>query len=63
MPSPPRRPWLVSWIIIVLIGPPLTTAVFVGRLVQLTPTSREAERAAIALALGLGLHVPPSQPK
>ena len=62
-PSPPRRPWLVSWIIIVLIGPPLTTAVFAGRPAQLTPTSREAERAAIARALGLDLPVPLSQPE
>ena len=55
-----RRPWLMSWIIIVLIGPPLTTAVFAGRLAQLTPTSREAERAAIARALGLDLPAPVS---
>ena len=60
-PSPPRRPWLVSLIIIVLIGPPLTTAVFAGRLAQLTPTSREAERAAIARALGLDVPAPVSQ--
>ena len=62
-PSPPRRPWLVSWIIIVLIGPPLTPAVFAGRLAQLTPTFREAKRAAIARALGLGLPAPPCQPE
>ena len=63
-PSPPRRPWLVSWLIIVLIGPPLTPAVFAGRLAQLTPTAREAERAAIARALGgLDLPAPPSQPE
>ena len=61
-PSPPRRPCLVSWIITVLIGPPLTTAVFAGRLAQLTPTSREAERAAIARALGLALPAPLLKP-
>ena len=61
-PSPPQRPWLVSWIIIVLIGPPLTTAVFAGRLAQLTPTSREAERSAIARALRLGIPAPLPNP-
>ena len=57
-PRLPRRPWLVSWIIIILISPPVTTAVFADRLAQLTPTSREVERAAIARALGLALPVP-----
>ena len=62
-PSPPQRPWLmVSWIIIVLVGPPLTTAVFAGRLAQLTPTSRGAERAAIARAFGLDVPGPLPKP-
>ena len=51
----------MSLIIIVLIGPPLTTAVFAGRLAQLT-TSREAERAAIARALGLDVPAPLPNP-
>ena len=55
---PSRRPWLVSPIALTRLRPPLTTAVFAGRLAQLTPTSREAERAAIARALGLALPVP-----
>ena len=57
-PNRPRRPWLVSPIALTRLSPPLTTAVFAGRLAQLTPTSREAERAAIARALGLALPVP-----
>ena len=59
---PSRRPWLVSPIALTRLRPPLTTAVFAGRLAQLTPTSREAERAAIARALGLALPVPLSIP-
>ena len=55
---PSRRPWLVSPIALTRLSPPLTTAVFAGRLAQLTPTSREAERAAIARALGLDVPAP-----
>ena len=55
---PSRRPWLVSPIALTRLRPPLTTAVFAGRLAQLTPTSREAERAAIARALGLDVPTP-----
>ena len=55
---PSRRPWLVSPIALTRLRPPLTTAVFAGRLAQLTPTSREAERAAIARALGLDVPAP-----
>ena len=57
-----RRPWLVSPIALIRLRPPLTTAVFAGRLAQLTPTSREAERAAIARALGLDVPTPLPNP-
>ena len=55
---PSRRPWLVSPIALTRLRPPLTTAVFAGRLAQLTPASREADRAAIARALGLDVPAP-----
>ena len=57
MPCPPRRPWLVSLINFTRLNSPVTTVFFADRLAQLTPTSREAERAVIARALGL-LDVP-----
>ena len=61
-PNRPRRPWLVSAIALTRLSPPLTTAVFAGRLAQLTPTSREAEHAAIARALGLDAPAPLPNP-
>ena len=60
--GPSRRPWLVSPIALTRLRPPLTTAVFAGRLAQLTPTSRGAERAAIARALGLNIPAPLPNP-
>ena len=55
---PLRRPWLVSRIALTRLRPPEQPPLFADRLAQLTPTSREAERAAIARALGLALPVP-----
>ena len=55
---PSRRPWLVSPIALTRLRPPEQPPLFADRLAQLTPTSREAERPAIARALGLALPVP-----
>ena len=55
---PPRRPWLVSPIALTHLRPPEQPPLFADRLAQLTPTSREAERAAIARALGLDVPAP-----
>ena len=57
-PCPPRRPWLVSLINSTRLNSPVTTVFFADRLAQLTPTSREAERAVIAQALGLDVPAP-----
>jgi hypothetical protein len=59
---PSRRPWLVSPIALTRLRPPEQPPLFAGRLAQLTPTSREAERAAIARALGLALPAPLPNP-
>ena len=55
---PSRRPWLVSPIALTRLRPPEQPPLFADRLAQLTPTSREAERAAIARALGLDVPAP-----
>ena len=55
---PSRRPWLVSPIALTRLRPPEQPPLFADRLAQLTPTSREAERAAIAHALGLDVPAP-----
>ena len=60
---PSRRPWLVSPIALTRLSPLEQPPLFAGgRLAQLTPTSREAKRAAIARALELDLPAPLSQP-
>ena len=59
---PSRRPWLVSPIALTRLRPPEQPPLFADRLAQLTPTSREAERAAIARALGLDVPAPLSNP-
>ena len=57
-PNSPRRPWLVSLVISTRLNSPVTTVVFADQLAQLTPTSRQAQRAAIAQALGLDVPAP-----
>ena len=58
-PNSPRRPWLVSLVISsARLNSPVTTVVFADQLAQLTPTSRQAQRAAIAQALGLDVPAP-----
>ena len=57
-PNRPRRPWLVSLVISTRLNSPVTTVVFADQLAQLTPTSRQAQRAAIAQALGLDVPAP-----
>ena len=59
---PSRRPWLVSPIALTRLRPPEQPPLFADRLAQLTPTSREAERAAIARALGLDVPAPLPNP-
>ena len=62
-PNRPRRPWLVSLVISTRLSSPVTAVVFADQLAQLTPTSRQAKRAAIARALGLDVPAPLSQPE
>ena len=62
-PNRPRRPWLVGLVISTRLSSPVTAVVFADQLAQLTPTSRQAKRAAIARALGLDVPAPPSQPE
>ena len=62
-PNRPRRPWLVSLVISTHLSSPVTAVVFADQLAQLTPTSRQAKRAAIARALGLDVPAPRSQPE
>ena len=57
-PNSPRRPWLVSLVISTRLNSPVATVVFADQLAQLTPTSRQAQRAAIAQALGLDVPAP-----
>ena len=53
----------MSQIALTRLSPPEQPPLFADRLAQLTQTPREAERAAIARALGLDLPAPLSQPE
>ena len=57
-PNRPRRPWLVSLVILTRLISPVTTVVFADQLAQLTPTARQAKLAVIARALGLDVPAP-----